>query len=105
MSGGALFDYTYPYFDGADHKWQDEELNELYHDMFCGEEFSVRGYGGLCQSLDFYVSGDIDEKEYREAADRFKAKWMHRTPKTRVEFYQRKLQEYADRLKREMGEV
>lgn len=105
MSGGKLFGYTWPDLDEADGKWRDEELNELYHDLFCGGEFSVRGYGGLCQSLDFFLSGDTDEEDYRDAASRFKAKWMHRTPRNRVEFYQRKLQEYADRLKKEMGEV
>lgn len=105
MSGGELFDYTYPSFEMADGRWQDEELNELYHDLFCGGEFSARGYGGLCQSLDFYLSGDTDEERYREAVSRFKKKWMHRTPKNRVEFYQNKLQERCDELKREMGEA
>lgn len=105
MSGGALFDYRYPNLEEADGKWQDEELNELYHDLFCGAEFSVRGYGGLCQSLDFYVSDDIGEESYLKAVSAFKSKWFHRTPSNRVEFYQRKLQDYADRLKREMGEA
>lgn len=105
MSGGDLFDYTYPNFDMADGKWRDEELNELYHDLFCGEEFSARGYGGLCLSLDFYLSGDTCEEDYREAVKRFKAKWFHRTPKNRLEYYQNKLQERCDELKREMGDV
>lgn len=105
MSGGSLFDYSYPNFECADGRWRDEELNELYHDLFCGGDFSVRGYGGLAQSLDFYLSDDTDEEDYREAAARFKAKWMHRTPRNRVEFYRGRLQEYADRLKREMGEI
>lgn len=105
MSGGELFDYRCPDLDEADGKWRDEELNELYHDLCCGGKFSVRGYGGLCKSLDLWLSGDIEEDGYREAVARFKAKWMHRTPRNRVEFYQRKLQEYADRLKREMGEA
>lgn len=105
MSGGELFDYSYPHFDVADGKWQDEEINELYHDLFCGGEFSVRGYGGLCQSLDFWVSGDTSDEDYREAVAKFKAKWFHRTPKNRVEFYQGKLQDYCDQLKREMGDI
>ena len=105
MSGGSLFDYSYPNFECADGRWRDEELNELYHDLFCGGAFSVRGYGGLAQSLDFYLSGDTGEEDYREEVARFKAKWMHRTPRNRVEFYQRKLQECAERLKREMGEI
>ena len=105
MSGGSLFDYSYPNFECADGRWRDEELNELYHDLFCGGDFSVRGYGGLAQSLDFYLSGDTNEEDYRKAAALFKSKWMHRTPRNRVEFYQRKLQECAERLKREMGEI
>ena len=105
MSGGALFDYTYPNLGEADGKWHDEELNELYHDLFCGSDFSVRGYGGLSQSLDFWLSGDTSEEDYREAVAMFKSKWMHRTPRNRVEFYQCKLQEYADKCKKEMGEV
>lgn len=103
MSGGALFEYTYPNFESADGKWEDEELNELYHDIFCGGEFSVRGYGGLCQSLDFYLSGDTSEDDYHEAVAKFKSKWMNRTPENRLQFYQDKLQEYADRLKKEIA--
>lgn len=102
MSGGQLFDYTYPNLEEADGRWEDEELNALYHDLFVGGEFSVRGYGGLAQSLDFYLSGDICEDGYREAADAFKAKWFLRTPKSRVEFYERRLQEACDRYKREL---
>lgn len=102
MSGGRLFDYTWPNLEEADGKWQDEELNELYHDLFCGGDFAVRDYGGLCQSLDFYLSGDTDEESYREDLARFKAKWMHRTPKNRVEFYQGKLQEACERYKSEL---
>lgn len=105
MSGGSLFNYTYPSFEGADGEWQDVEINALYHDLFIGGEFSVRGYGGLCQSLDFYVSGDTCEEEYREAVTRFKAKWFKRTPKNRVEFYQNELQKMCDEFKKELGEV
>ena len=103
MSGGH-FGWSYAPED-LDGEWRDEEINELYRDLFCGGEFSVRGYGGLFQSLDFWLSGDTDEESYREAVSQFKAKWMHRTPRNRVEFYQQKLQDYADKLKREMGEV
>lgn len=102
MSGGALFDYHYPNLEPADGKWEDEELNELYHDLFVGEEFSVRGYGGLCQSLDFYLSDDIGEESYHKKLKEFKQKWFHRTPKNRVEYYRQKIQEYADRCKEEL---
>lgn len=103
MSGGALFDHTWPCLDEADGKWADEEMNELYHDLFCGGEFAVRSYGGLAQSLDFWLSGDTSEDDYREALARFKAKWFHRTPRNRVEFYEGKIQAYADRCKVELG--
>lgn len=103
MSGGALFDYSYPNFEEARGKWQDEELDELYDDLFCNGRFAVRDYGGLAQSLDFYLSCDTSEEDYRDAVARFKQKWMHCTPRNRVEFYQRKLQEYADRYKSELA--
>ena len=103
MSGGH-FGYGY-YPDELDGQWSDEEVNELYHDLFCGGDFSVRGYGGLYQSLDFWLSSDTSEEDYREAVAKFKAKWFHRTPKNRVEFYQGKLQDYCDQLKREMGDI
>lgn len=103
MSGGH-FGYNYSPQD-LDGEWRDEEINELFNDLMCGGEFSVRGYGGLLQSLDFWLSSDTDEKSYRKAVAAFKAKWMHRTPRNRVEFYQRKLQEYTDQLKKEMGDI
>ena len=103
MSGGH-FGYSYSPQD-LDGEWRDEEINELFNDLMCGGEFSVRGYGGLLQSLDFWLSADTDEERYREAVEGFKKKWMHRTPKNRVEFYQQKLQDYADKLKREMGDI
>ena len=103
MSGGH-FGWSYAPED-LDGEWRDEEINELYFDLFCGGEFSVRGYGGLFQSLDFWLSGDTDEESYREAVSQFKAKWMHRTPRNRVAFYQQKLQDYADKLKREMEDA
>lgn len=103
MSGGSLFNYTYPSFECADGKWRDAELNELYHDLFIGGEFSVRGHGGLTQSLDFWVSGDICEDRYREKVMAFKAKWFRRTPKNRIEYYEGKMQEACDRYKMELG--
>lgn len=105
MSGGELFDYTWPNLEEADGKWADEEMNELYHDLFVGGEFSVRGYGGLCQSLDFWLSSDTREEDYRDALSRFKAKWFHRLPKNRVEYYEGKLQQACDRYKMELGLV
>lgn len=103
MSGGH-FDYGAVSYE-LEGAWRDEEINELIKDLFFGGDFSVRGYGGLFQSLDFWLSGDTYEDDYRDAVAEFKAKWFHRTPKNRVEFYQNKLQERCDELKREMGEA
>ena len=97
MSGGALFDYRYPDFSEASGKWADKELDELFDDLFVNGKFAVRGYGGLIQSLDFFVSGDIGEESYRDAVRRFKDKWFRRTPRDRVEFYQAKIRDYAER--------
>lgn len=101
MSGGH-FDYWQPpgWLEGA---WLDHEVNDLVADLFCGGEFAVRGYGGLLQSLDFYLSGDTGEGDYRDAVARFKTKWMHRTPKNRIDYYCGKLQDCADRLKAELA--
>lgn len=100
MSGG-YFNYMCP--DNLDGEWRDEELDELVHDLFVGGDFSIRGYGGLLQSLDFWLSSDTSEETYRKQVDGFKAKWFRRTPKNRVEFYQQKIQEYADKCIAEFG--
>lgn len=44
MSGGH---FNYMDFDCLDGEWRDEELNELFRDLFVGADFSIRGYGGL----------------------------------------------------------
>lgn len=101
MSGGR-FDYMEllvgETFDG---QWLDEELNELFADLF------VRGFGhrdqGLVKTLDLYVCDDIGEKAYREQVAAFKAKWLCRTQEQRCEFYQAKLQERCEELKAEMA--
>lgn len=103
MSGGH-FDYERvpECFDGA---WLDSEVNDLVHDLFFGGEFSVRGHGGLLQSLDFFLACDICEESYREKVAAFKKKWFKRTPKNRCEYYQRKLQERCDELKKELAGI
>ena len=103
MSGGELFDYRWPDFEAADGKWADKEMDELYRDLFIGGEFAVRSYGGLAQSLDFWLSGDIGEEGYRDAVKRFKEKWFHRTPKSRVDYYRRVMDEACERCKMELG--
>lgn len=103
MSGGALFDYGTPSFEEVDGKWRDEELNALYRDLFITGELSPRDYGGLMLSLDFYLSCDTDEEDYRDAVDRFKSKWLKRTPRNRVEFYEERIREYGERMAREFS--
>lgn len=101
MSGGS-FDYQEYYtaqtFEGV---WEDEELNELFLDLF------VKGFGhrdqGLVRSLDLARSGDICMETYYEEVKRFKQKWFNRTPEDSLEFYKEKLQEECDRLKEEMA--
>lgn len=101
MSGGH-FNYGYSPYD-LEGQWRDAEINELYSDLFCSGEFAVRDYGGLYQSLDFYLCDDTGEESYRDAVKRFKDKWFKRTQEERVEFYKAKIQEYADRCKTELG--
>lgn len=119
MSGGHFEIYTGSMVDELSGQWRDEELNDLFADLF-GEawnrtrgpfagryahedraprcEFGPRG-GGLLESLDFWLSGDTREEDYRADVRRFKDKWFRRTPKNRVEYYQRKFEEWADEIK------
>lgn len=113
MSGGHFECYGMSDLDG---EWRDEELNELYFDLFGSStyhsrpfgklyydreprrcEFGPRG-GGLFESLDFYLSGDITEDEYHEEVMRFKDKWFRKTPRNRIKFYQDKFREYAEEI-------
>ncbi len=56
-----------------------------------------------CSAEESSPCGDTGEEHYRDAVARFKAKWMHRTPRNRVEFYEKKIQAYADKCKVELG--
>lgn len=104
MSGGHFDYYNYSVGERMDGQWHDEEINELFHDLFCADLWEYRG-GGLAGALDYWLSYDIDEETYREYVAKFKKKWFHRTPNNRVEFYQDKLQKYCDKLKEELGEL
>lgn len=108
VSGGAIEHYDIPH--GLIGRWEDEELNEMFSDLFgyswCDRgrfglrndesrrsEFGPRG-GGLFESLDFYLSDDISREDYLEDLRRFKRKWfVRRTPKNRVEYYTQKFRE------------
>lgn len=116
MSGGHFECYGLDELEG---RWRDEEINELYFDLFGGGayysrpfgkvyydreprkcEFGPRG-GGLFESLDFWLSGDTTEEEYYEEVKRFKAKWFRKTPRNRVKFYQDRFREYAEEIMRQ----
>lgn len=56
-------------------QWENPVLNELFYDLFCAHNYGNR-YGGLALMLDFYLSGDIDEQDYRDAVDSFMNKWF-----------------------------
>ena len=127
MSGGHFDLYASQVGEELYGQWRDEEINELMFDLFgdgwgyhdtpyrmrnSGKrqcEFGPRG-GGLFESLDFWLSGDTDEEDYRADVARFKAKWLaRRTPKSRVEFYQERFEGYAreimEAFKEELGAV
>lgn len=103
MSGGH-FDYKqYNVADLFGDEWRDEEINELFADLFGGY-----GYGDhidLVHELDWWICGDSSEDEYRDAVRRFKDKWFGRTHEVSAEFYAEKLQERCDELKRELGAI
>lgn len=101
MSGG-YFDYVNENVRWTmEGKWRDEEINELFYDLFCAPLWGSRE-GGLATALDFWLEGDIDEEVYREYVAKFKKKWFKRTNEDSVKLYQEKLQEYCDKLKKEM---
>lgn len=102
MSGGHFEyqdHYTAEMFEG---QWQDEEINELFSDLFVSG-FGPRN-GGLVKSLDFAICSDTSMESYREDVKKFKDKWFNRTREDSLKFYQDKLQEHCDKLKKEMGE-
>ena len=126
MSGGHFNLYGGNVADELCGEWRDEEINELFFDLFGGGWYGYRGQywtrdenmecevgprgGGLFEALDFWLSGDTTEESYRDDVRRFKLKWLSKkTPKNRVEFYQQRFEEYAtalaEKLKEEIGEV
>lgn len=82
-------------------RWHDEEINELFYDLFCADLWGTRT-GGLATALDFWLSGDVGEDTYREYVAKFKAKWFGRTDEERAKFYCDSLQRRCDELKAEI---
>ena len=82
---------------------RDEEMDAMMEDLFAYGRGDTQDQAGPVMALSMWTAGDWGEDAYRDAVSRFKKKWFKRTPKNRVEFYQGKLQECCDRLKREFG--
>lgn len=111
MSGGH-FDYVqYSTAEKFWGEWGDEELNELFTDLFGGgwgiteSEFGrtwayENGKGnGLAETLDLWRSGDIGEDEYYEQVGRFKRKWLRRSKMDAYEFYVERFESMATEMK------
>ena len=101
MSGGYFDLDTHQIGYAMKEEWRDEEIDELFYDLFCADLWKGR-YGGLATALDYWLSGDISEETYRKYVHKFKEKWFNRTKEDRVEFYCAKLQEKCDELKGEI---
>lgn len=104
MSGGR-FDYTndrVAYEMGG--QWRDPVINELFDDLFRSHNYGNRN-GGLAQMLDFWLSGDIGEEDYREAVLKFKKKWFG-TESIERDVIERYIDEKIEQIKAEcLGEV
>lgn len=124
MSGGHFNIYSGTVSDELCGRWCDEEINELFFDLFGSGWSGYRGQfwvrdkdracefgphgNGLFESLDYWLSGDTSEDEYREEVERFKRKWLcKKTPSNRVTFYQKRFEEYAlgivEKMKEELA--
>ncbi len=69
----------------------DRELSELMADVIC-----------LLHTLEWCESCDIGEETYEECVKKFKAKWMHRTEKDRLNSYLDDLKSYYEELAEEL---
>lgn len=72
----------------------DRELSELMADVMC-----------LLYGLEWFDSIDIGEEKYKECVNKFKAKWMHRTEKDRLNSYLDDLKSYYEELAEEFKDV
>ena len=72
----------------------DRELSEMVFDMFC-----------VLHSLDWYLSGDTGEAQYKSDVRRFKDKWLKRTDEDRIEAYKGDLTNFFNELLAEIENV
>lgn len=70
----------------------DRELSELMADVMC-----------LLYGLEWFDSCDIGEETYKECVKKFKAKWMNRTKKDRLNSYLDDLKSYYEELAEELN--
>ena len=131
MSGGHFYTSPHEVADAYCGQWQDAEIDALFFDLFgagwdryhgrtpfgktrrCefGRTWADPEYAcGLAETLDLYLSGDIEEDTYREQVSRFKTKWLaNRTPSSRVEFYKQEFEDAAmglmERMRKELMEA
>lgn len=91
MSGGA-YDYKYGVLmDYYANRMYDTELNGM-----------VRDLSDVLYELEWWRSGDTDEKRYRDAVREFKRKWMHQSDADVLAKYEDELQRKCDQLKEEL---
>ena len=69
----------------------DRELSELMSDVMC-----------LLYALEWFDSSDIGEEKYKECVNKFKAKWLKRTEKDRLNSYLEDLKSYYEKLVEEL---
>ena len=69
----------------------DRELSELIADVTC-----------LLHDLEWYESCDISEDKYKESVNKFKKKWMPRSPEEKVNSYAEDLKTLYKELDAEM---
>lgn len=69
------------------------ELSELMADAMC-----------LLHALEWYESSDISEDKYKECANKFKKKWMPRSPEAKANSYAEDLKALYKELDAELRE-
>lgn len=72
----------------------DRELSEFMTDVIC-----------LLYGLEWFDSCDIGEETYKECVNKFKAKWLKRTEKDRLNSYLEDLKSYYEELAEELKKI
>lgn len=95
MSGGrfdykdlALREEIFGYDDKFSNVFEDREISKLVWDVL-----------DLIHEFDWYSSGDTSEKQYLEAKDKFKKKWLESVPE---EMVKKIINEVMDEVREEL---